>query len=158
MCWYLFLQPQLQRKMDFGNVNACLFLILLEPWVLAAYPQASISRAAVNTGKQQPMGTEILTNDELPWVSRCLGTGTRSFLQVRHRAISQDTGSSSQWDMQFPYSSSPTTFPPALPERNRVHLFPGPWKDSCTLRSDGPAITVLYISCLQILQHRDHCV
>lgn len=44
----------------------CVFYSLLEPWVLAAYPQASVSGATLNMGKQHPVSTEILTNDELP--------------------------------------------------------------------------------------------
>lgn len=77
-----------------------------EPWVLAAYPQASVCGA---TGKQYPKGTEILTNDELSWISRCLETGPADFCKVQPPG--NVPGWFRQWDKQFhasllPYNTS----------------------------------------------------
>lgn len=83
MCWYLFLCCSC-KEMAFGKGNARVFLYsILESSHLAAHPQASISGATGSTGKQHSMGTEILTNDELTWISGHLGTGTGPFLQNR---------------------------------------------------------------------------
>ena len=124
---------------------------LLEPWVLAVYPQASISGATVNTGKQHPMGTEILTNDELPWVSRCLGTGTRSFLQ------SMPTGQSPRTQQLQSMGHAVLLLPPPPPQlfhllsqRETESVFSlGPWKRFMYPQEVGSTTTVLYISCLQ---------
>lgn len=82
MCWYVSVL-QLQRNGFWHWRCMCVSYSLLESWVLAAHPQASISGATGSPGKQRWMGTEILTNDELPWISRHLGTGTGPFLQNR---------------------------------------------------------------------------
>lgn len=132
---------------------------LLEPWVLAVYPQASISGATVNTGKQHPMGTEILTNDELPWVSRCLGTGTRSFLQ------SMPTGQSPRTQQLQSMGHAVLLLPPPPPHSSstcspREKQSPSfPWdlgKDLCTLRRWVPQLQSFIFPACMILQHRDH--
>ena len=99
---------------------------LLEPWVLAVYPQASISGATVNTGKQHPMGTEILTMMSCPESAGAWALGLDHFCKVCPPGNLPGHSSSSQWDTHFPYSlPTPTALPPALPETNRVRLFPG---------------------------------
>lgn len=111
---------------------------LLEPWVLAAYPQASISGATVSTGKQHPMGTEILTNDESPWISRCLGTGSRSSLQSTPTGQSPRTQAAPvSGTCRSPTPSSSTTSPPAFPERSRVHLLPRHLEKVCLPSAGG---------------------
>lgn len=108
---------QLQRNSFWHWRCMCVSYSLLESWVLAAHPQASISGATGSPGKQHWMGTEILTNDELPWISRHLGTGTGPFLQ--NRPVGNLPGHSSNlWDIPSPIASTPATFTPAYLEKN----------------------------------------
>ena len=123
---------------------------LLEPWVLAAYPQARISGATVNTGKQHPMGTETLTNDELPWVSRCLGTGPRSFLQVCPPGNLPGHGQLQSVGHAVPLFPPPVQLFHLLSQRETGSIFSlGPWKRFMYPQEVGSTTTVLYISCLQ---------
>lgn len=129
---------QLQRNVFWQWECLYVSYSLLESWVLAAYPQASISRATESTGKQHPMGSEILTNPELPWVSRCLGAGARSSPQsmlARQSPRTQEAPVSGT--CHSPSPSSPTTLPPAFSERSRVHLPPRTLEKVCLPSGGG---------------------
>lgn len=144
---------QLQSNGFWQRECTCVSYSLLESWVLAAYPQASISGATGGTGKQHPMGTEILTNDELPPVSRHLGTGTGPFLQnmpagQSPRTQLQSVGHtfpnsllSCNISTRFPREQSPS--PHRLPAPH-----PGPWKRFDYPLEVTPQLIVLDISCL----------
>ena len=107
--------------------------------------------------KAAPNGHWNINYDELPWVSRCLGTGTRSFLQSMPAGQSPRTQQLQSMGHPFPLlSPHPHSSSTCSPRDKQSPSFP--WdlgKDLCTLRRWVPQLQSFIFPACKILQHRD---